>query len=44
MGEFAHFGNSDSEDGDSSVPSMLLVDPPDRRQSTYSKQEVFGFT
>ena len=42
MGEFlAHFGNSDSEDDDSGeTSSMLFVDNPGRRQSTYLKQEV----
>ena len=41
MGEdLAHFDDSDSEDGDSGKPSLVLVNP-DRRQSTYPKQEVY---
>ena len=45
MGEFlAHFGNSDSEDDDSGETSMILVENPDRRESTYPKQEVSDLT
>ena len=41
MGEdLAHFDDSDSEDGDSGKPSLVLVNP-ERRQSTYPKQEVY---
>ena len=45
MGEFlAHFGDSDSEDDDSGETSMILVENPDRRESTYPKQEVSDLT
>ena len=41
MGEFlVNFGDSDSEDGNSGDPSLLSVNPPDRRQSMFPKQEV----
>ena len=41
MGEFlAHFDDSDSEAGNSVEPSMLIVKPSDRRESTFPKQEV----
>ena len=45
MGEFlAHFGDSDSEYDDSGETSMILVENPDRRESTYPKQEVSDLT